>query len=201
MIDLQILVDTISSYNVINYGTQCKPLFKASDIGDIVGIKKVRKTIQNFGDELKVLTILPTRLGNQNCYALTPLGVYTLLSVSRKTKCIEILNKINHHKLEYKPFYLQSSFSSKIQTIFNGETIHEEYVIYRIDLYLPDYKLAIEFDEEYHSYQKQKDKDRQMYIISKLGCVFRHNYKEDILEFINTIYKHIRNYRTSGLVT
>ena len=74
----------------------------------------------------------------------------------------------------------------------------EQYTVdgYRIDLYFPIHKLAIECDELGH-----KDRDigyevtRQKYIETKLGCTFiRYNpdAKEfDIFSVINSIMKYI----------
>jgi very-short-patch-repair endonuclease len=44
--------------------------------------------------------------------------------------------------------------------------------IYRIDLYFPDYKVAVECDEHSHKFRKNQDKDRQQKIESELNCVF-----------------------------
>lgn len=45
---------------------------------------------------------------------------------------------------------------------------------YRIDLYIPKYKIAIECDETHHSTPKKKEADRQRqeYIEDNLGCYF-----------------------------
>lgn len=44
---------------------------------------------------------------------------------------------------------------------------------YKIDIYLPDYKLAIEIDENNHSGRnKTKEKERETFIKNKLGCQF-----------------------------
>lgn len=57
-------------------------------------------------------------------------------------------------------------------------TLLEQYVVkkdtfqYYVDLYIPEKNLAIEYDEEYHSAQKEKDEERQTYIEKELGCDF-----------------------------
>lgn len=49
---------------------------------------------------------------------------------------------------------------------------------YRIDLYIPIIKLAIEYDEKQHKYNKKKDKKREEFIIKELNCKFiRLDYK------------------------
>ena len=50
----------------------------------------------------------------------------------------------------------------------------EQYPVdnYRIDLYIPQYKLAIEIDEKEHKYKRDYDKVRQKYIEKQIHCVF-----------------------------
>lgn len=49
---------------------------------------------------------------------------------------------------------------------------------YRIDFYLPKYKLAIEYDEQQHQFQHEADNHRMEDIKKELGCSFvRLDYK------------------------
>lgn len=49
---------------------------------------------------------------------------------------------------------------------------------YRIDFYLPKYKLAIEYDEQQHQFQHEADNQRMKDIKKELGCSFiRLDYK------------------------
>lgn len=43
---------------------------------------------------------------------------------------------------------------------------------YRIDLYIPEYNIAIEIDEEEHKYKKDYDSIRQNYIEKQIHCKF-----------------------------
>lgn len=43
---------------------------------------------------------------------------------------------------------------------------------YKIDLYIPEYSIAIEIDEEAHRYKKDYDKIRQNYIENQIHCKF-----------------------------
>ncbi len=48
---------------------------------------------------------------------------------------------------------------------------------YKVDWYVPELKLAIEFDELHHAHQKSEDKERQHLIQTELGCRFiRYKY-------------------------
>ena len=67
---------------------------------------------------------------------------------------------------------------------------------YRIDLYFPEYKLAIECDEFDHNDRDVKyEVKRQMHIENKLDCDFiKHNPDADDFDsfhLLNRIYKHL----------
>lgn len=61
-----------------------------------------------------------------------------------------------------------------IKKIFYGYDINSQYHFekYIIDWYIPELKLAIEFDEKYHDGKIEIDAKRQTYIEEKLNCKF-----------------------------
>ena len=69
----------------------------------------------------------------------------------------------------------------------------EEYKIgkYRIDLYFPNEKIAVECDEYNHVDRDPKyEKKRERYIVRKLGCIFvRFNPDADEFNIGNVIRK------------
>ena len=74
------------------------------------------------------------------------------------------------------------------KSIFNGK--------YRIDFYLPEYKLAIEYDEEQHNndINRIKDKQREEEIKNELHCDFiRLNYKDTDAYNVGLVLKKIFN--------
>ncbi len=60
-------------------GTIEDPLFQASQICDLLGIKSFRSHIDDFTDEHKVLCQIKTNGGLQEVIFLTELGLYKLL--------------------------------------------------------------------------------------------------------------------------
>lgn len=65
--------------------------------------------------------------------------------------------------------------------------------LYRIDIYIPEINLAIEYDEDRHKRQEKEDKERQEYIISVLKCTFmRIPEKYDIFDVIHKIFNIYR---------
>lgn len=43
---------------------------------------------------------------------------------------------------------------------------------YRIDLFLPDYNLSVEYDEKEHKYKQEYDRNRENNITDNIGCKF-----------------------------
>ena len=67
---------------------------------------------------------------------------------------------------------------------------------YRIDFYLPEYNLAIEYDEEHHNEEEKKIKDkiREEEIKNELHCEFiRLDYKETDAYNVGLVLKKIFN--------
>jgi very-short-patch-repair endonuclease len=62
---------------------------------------------------------------------------------------------------------------------------------YRVDFYIHNLNLAIEYDEEYHTYQKEYDELREKEIKDTLGCTFIRIKKGEELEGLNEILKII----------
>jgi prophage antirepressor-like protein len=70
--------------NVTVYGTYDKPLFKAKDIGNLLGIKNIRESIKNFNEKQKGVILTDTPGGSQEVIMLTEHGLHELLFISRK---------------------------------------------------------------------------------------------------------------------
>jgi prophage antirepressor-like protein len=84
MDEKQLLITQFQHFNIEIIGTYDEPLFKAKDIGDLLGIKKIRKTIENLDDQCKVMWGAPTGGGLQDQWCLTEYGLYEILFISKK---------------------------------------------------------------------------------------------------------------------
>jgi len=65
-------------------GTHENPLFRASDIGEVLGMSNVRTSISNYSEDEKVLLPHETSNGIHNVIFLTEQGLYKLLFKSEK---------------------------------------------------------------------------------------------------------------------
>lgn len=133
-------------------------------------------------------------------------GLNDLLMGCRKPNAISIAKNLNIDISRKKIYdesdvleYLISFFkSSNIKYLMQYSVKNENNNNYRIDCYLPKYKIAIEIDEHGHC---DRDRDpiyerkRQKYIESKLKCIFvrmnPHHVDFDIFSVIGQIHKLI----------
>lgn len=84
-------MDILKAFNIDNknfeiniQGTDDDPLFQANQIGRLLGLTNVHKTLSTFDSDEKVLTLSSTLGGEQQTTFLTEIGLYRLLGMSRK---------------------------------------------------------------------------------------------------------------------
>jgi prophage antirepressor-like protein len=80
-----LLIKQFQEKNITIYGTFEKPLFKAKDIGDLLGIKNIRDTVAKFDSDFVIkINAGTTDVHFSNTWFLTIDGLYELLFISRK---------------------------------------------------------------------------------------------------------------------
>jgi prophage antirepressor-like protein len=84
--ETSLLVKQFNGLNIQVYGTYEEPLFKAKDIGNLLGIKNIRDTVSSLDEQCKVkCNVGNTDVGNaSDTWFLTEDGLYELLFISRK---------------------------------------------------------------------------------------------------------------------
>jgi prophage antirepressor-like protein len=78
------IIKTFNAHNVEILGTLEEPLFRAADIGLLLEMTNIRKTLTSFDKGERVVTRAYTRGGAQEVTMLTEQGLYKLLMISRK---------------------------------------------------------------------------------------------------------------------
>ena len=147
-------------------------------------------------------------------YMYIPSKRYAQRVVTINEKGLQIMfsstNKPNAKSLSIKLQLPLAIFQRKevdiLETIsraFHNEKSIREYSIgkYRIDLYFPKYKLAVECDENNHqNYEILNERLRELYIQEQLKCTFLRFNPDDpefnIGEPISKIFSHIVNYHS-----
>lgn len=83
---------------------------------------------------------------------------------------------INKFKYDVRSARFEYKYLNEIQDFLNLMNVDymEQFQVgnYRIDLYIPQYNLAIEIDEEEHKYKQDYDTIRQKYIEKQIHCKF-----------------------------
>jgi very-short-patch-repair endonuclease len=168
-------------------------IYKMSDIEKLFNFKNIRG--YNYQLEEKINIKHQTPGGLQNVGFLTYKGLCKLICNSRKQIPEEFIKILEININTTKFTCIETDTIKCILNTFEGEEYVLQYKIlnYRIDLYFPKYKLAIECDE-YH-YNIENDKIRETEIINKLNCVFirykPYDKKFNIFNLLNQIYNHI----------
>ena len=113
----------------------------------------------------------------------------------------EIQDKIGNKELIVITERKELSFVNDLEEFLSAFNIKgiAQYKIddkYRIDYYIPDLKIAIEYDENSHkNYNKNEEKIREEYINSKLGCKFiRVSDDNSDIKNIGIVAKELYNY-------
>ncbi len=82
----EISIKQFNDLNIPIYGIYENPLFKAKDIGELLGIKNIRDTVSKLDGECKIkANVGNTDVGNNSdTWFLTEAGLYEVLFISRK---------------------------------------------------------------------------------------------------------------------
>lgn len=174
-----------------NYGSNEYPLYKSSDIGKLIGLSDIRTSTKNYTKEQKVLfKAVDTNGRQQYQYFLTIEGFSRLLASTRKPIAVKICKICGINLFGIKIVCKETNFILQIKRAFRGEIIIEQFSagMYKIDLYFPDRKIGIEFDEAFHSQNIKDDSNRDCVIKTILGCkIIRVKEHDDIFDTINRI--------------
>jgi very-short-patch-repair endonuclease len=152
----------------------------------------------NMASDLKLTVKAPSAGGFQNQLYLTKQGVFHLISKSRSPFAKELANHFGMQVADICSPTCEATTLRQIATVFADEECIFQYSVdaYRIDLYMPKYKLAIECDEGFHARRLQEDEERQIHIEQTLRCKFIRYQPQvkgfDIFAVLRLIYKHLR---------
>lgn len=187
------------TYNVNMQGEYPNLLFKATDIGTVLGISNIHCTTQSLPPSSYTKIKIETNRGLQNAVFLTTLGLKTIICSSRKSKAQEMAKVLGIDIVDTHLVCIETSTLDFIQEAFEGEkmTTHFPFGKYSVDLYFNDYNIVVEYDECQHNktHNTKLDNERQQYIETTFGSTFvrirQNEGKISIAKAINQIYKII----------
>ena len=191
--------DKYPDFNIIISDEEPYTLYCAKDLGKILNLTGINAHIVNYTQNYKIKINVQTNGGKQNVSYLTYSGTLKILMGSRKPNVIDFCKLFNIDVETTKYICIEADTIKCISDAFNDETMILQHNVdkYYIDLYFPDYKLAVECDERH--YDIIGDTEREEFIKNKLDCKFiRYKpYAKDfnIFILINQIYKIIKDYQ------
>lgn len=190
----------IQKYNIRTENINNKCWFVVTDICKALNLCNTSEVIKRLYDYEKNKIGIKTIGGIQTLCVVNLSGLKKIILASRKPGSIDMCKQLDID-YNYKIIPKETEFMYNIKLSFSNEimvdqfSIGNEKIFYRIDLYFPRHKLAIEFDEndQHNSTNKQKDDlKRQTEIEHILDCKFiRVKENENIFNIINLIHKHI----------
>jgi very-short-patch-repair endonuclease len=150
----------------------------ANDVADILGYADPSSTIsKKVKTKYKGVAAVATPSGVQSVTVLEEDGIKQLLASSRKS--LEIKEKVaNFLNIELNGIlrtHPETELITTIQLAFNHCPSVTQFFVsgYRIDLYFPSHRIAVECDENGHNdYHYKKERKRQDTITQLLGCKF-----------------------------
>jgi hypothetical protein len=193
------LVEGIKTkYNNVNIIINEEPpytLYNCKDISGLFDVKNVRSITRYYSENDIIKRLCDTSGGKQKMSYFTYNGLMKFLSKSRKPKIIEFAKIFNLDLISKNYLCIETDTIVCIMQTFKQEVMITQHTVdkYKIDLYVIDYKLAIECDENHRDIEY--DNKRQKEIEYILGCKFiRYKPYENgfnIFNLLNEIYKHI----------
>jgi very-short-patch-repair endonuclease/biotin operon repressor len=216
---LEIISKEFNGFNVrivLSNGTE---LFIAKDIAELLKYKRPAKAVNdNCKNVINLNEILNSSIQRlfeksdieyfrktfgtrwANTQFIKESDVWRLIHKSQKVTEQEkknIVNFFDFTKTEIFTSRQEIEFGKElknfIKTIYNLE-VQTQYFVknYKLDFYIPELNLAIEFDEKHHKYQKEEDKKRANEIKNILNCKFvRVSEEQSIGEQLGLVMKAI----------
>lgn len=159
--------------------------FVGSDLAKALGYKKPNNAIsQHVRDADKTQKRLKYKGQNRTVTLINEIGLTNLI-----VGC-ELLTQAQKKEWLVK-FNLEDMLTSRKEIEFLqllegvlsplGLTLERQYIVngYRLDGYVPEMNLAIEYDEGQHDFHQEDDYQREQDIHREIGCTFvRVSYKE-----------------------
>jgi very-short-patch-repair endonuclease len=152
------------------------PLFKASDVGVVLGSTTIRTSTRHSDSKEKVVRQWFSPGGPQETLFLTYARVRRLLVTSRKPAAARMAKAFGMKVHDNHYVRVEAAAVDFISTALDGLNMIQQYRVgpYRVDLYFPDHKIALECNEEgaHGAGRISQDRERQIFIEKHLSCRF-----------------------------
>ena len=178
--------------------------YKASDVGRFLKLKNVRSSLMSRPVSESRIMRLPTKGGCRKTAMLNINGVKRLVCNSRSLNASVLAKGFGIEILSNRCVPKETETLSFVRKIFVGINMETQYQCgeYKIDMYIPSCKLAVECDEgsAHRPERALVDFEREQWIKSELGCSFiRYRPDEpgfDLADVASKVFQKIMEKKT-----
>lgn len=165
------------SANGIRYTTiDSRKWFIGKDVAKFLGYTNVNRTVKGIPDEYKRREKMDTQGGAQEVTLTTRDGFLILIRNSGNLSSVQKNELFKQLGVDVAVSRKEIEFLQLLGDVITplGLTLERQYIVdgYRLDGYIPEVRLAIEYDEGHHKRQIGKDKERELAIQREIGCTF-----------------------------
>ena len=169
------------------------PYFVGNDVSQVLGYTDYRGAVtKRVDDRDKTKLRIKYKGQRRKVTLINKDGISTLISHStllttHQKKSLREAWGLNEALLSRKEIEFLQLLEEVISPL--GFTLERQYVVgnYRLDGFIPELGLAVEYDEAHHKRQTGKDKERELYIQNEIGCTFV-RVSEDVKDSVNVGY-------------
>ena len=197
-----LVIKQFQDFNITVYGTYEEPLFKAKDIGDLLGIQKIRNTIENLDDQCKVMKVAHTGGGLQDQWFLTEDGIYEILCISRKPIAKQFRIKVREILKEIRltgKYETQKNIEAHTKSNLLIEQNKDKSINYLgIVEENPEYTIAKYGHTKYAKDTLSRHKEtygENFHFIHMLECERNHDLEKMIQTHNDLIKRHVKEYQ------
>lgn len=152
-----LLVKQFKNLNITIYGTYEEPLFKAKDIGELLDIKNIRDTINEFDEQLIKAPVGNTDRCVEQIF-LTEDGLYEVIFTSRKQIAKDFKKWV---RSVIKEIRLKGKYDLEEQLKIKDQESKQKELDYQLQLKLKDQELQLLKEKTY----EEIDKPGHVYIL------------------------------------
>lgn len=171
----------------------------AKSIENLLQLKHIRSHLKNLAETDKKTFKVDTNGGQQSMTYISCDAFIRFMTMSRNPNSIELASRLNINVVTRYYTSFETDIIKCILTTFDGTIMIPQYrcLQYRIDLYFPEYCLALECDENRHNSESNQllDIGRQKDIQQVLGCRFIRFQPQkrgfNLFELLNSIFIHL----------
>ncbi|MCT7984938.1 Bro-N domain-containing protein [Laspinema sp. A4] len=186
-------------------GTAEEPEWIARDVCKVLGLNNVSHALSRLDDDEKDLALVTTTRGKQKLLTINKKGLKRLVSTSYKPNAKKLATILG---IEVMVTTREMDCLSIIKAAFAHLSPISQFSVlgYKIDLYFPSEKIAVECDENGHQHLSLvKEQKRETAIINELQCQFI-RFNPDLAHFnigevINRIMLAIDGHYGNNILT